>query len=1032
MSDLESGAVSPSASDAGLSAAPFNQAVHALVVTHDGARWLPELITSLADLTYAPKSIRAIDTGSLDRSVDLLQDASIPLQHADRDSGFGEAVNVGVDWITEELDTDPTKTWIWLLHDDCAPLPDALEKLVAALADAPSVAMAGPKIRGWHDRSHLLEVGVSIAGNGARWTGLERRERDQGQHDGVRDVLAVSSAGALIRLDVWQELSGFDPHLTLFRDDIDFGWRVNVAGHRVIAVPDAVLLHAEAAATERREIDVEGATLQRPHLLDRRHANYVLLANSSRWRLPQVLARLVVSTLVRSIGYLFAKLPGYAGDEIAALALFLARPDLIRTARKERAKSRLLPASAVSSYLAPDGSQIRLAFESLRELVFKGIAPMSNPSTSFSDARYAVTEDDEEVVKSNSFFLRAIKIPAVALFLILALVNLLAFRGKWGNLSGGALLPAPASGGDLISTYLDSWHPVGIGSSTSAPPWMLVLGFFSVITFANLHVLVSLIFFLAMPITGLTMHRALGSHVQDRGIRIAGSVIYSFSPVLLIAMADGELTLILAAMLLPWAIGMWWRGATSILNADSFSQAKLWRSLFVAVLMIALLPQLIVAYVCASAALLYRVRSQGIKRVGILVALFVFTPFLTLFPWSLSAVLHPTLWLRSFGLGPTSGNAWHLAFFNPGGFHSPPFWMGAPLLLGVLLISIRSGRARIRIFASLSIFVLTISICLSALTLTPYGSPTPARVWSGPGVLLATALAIYALALVSDGLSERLRNSPLSRQHVESLVTTVALLISIATGVGWQVLTPSPLQSDSEQILPAFVEASLQSTDRSRVLVMRVNSAGARYSVVRESTSVLGDPEVSGLMPDLLDKTLAELVSGGSNSTSRVLGQFAIRYVFVASPAPVALSRVLDGVGGLRRVSATEQGSLWKVTNPSGRLVFLGDGAEGAVVLPSSRVSAQVALPGRGKLSLSEKVDSKWSLLLDGEILKPEKSDNWSPSYQINHAGELRLVHDSSFRRLALGLEFLTLIGLLIMCLPGGRRWIDRPDEEVS
>ena len=58
--------------------------------------------------------------------------------------------------------------------------------------------MAGPKLLGWHDRTHLLEAGISIAGNGARWTGLEPLEYDQGQHDGVHDVLAVSTAGALI------------------------------------------------------------------------------------------------------------------------------------------------------------------------------------------------------------------------------------------------------------------------------------------------------------------------------------------------------------------------------------------------------------------------------------------------------------------------------------------------------------------------------------------------------------------------------------------------------------------------------------------------------------------------------------------------------------------------------------------------------------------------------------------------------------------------------------------------------------------
>ncbi|CAO0828373.1 hypothetical protein SMICM17S_07030 [Streptomyces microflavus] len=48
------------------------------------------------------------------------------------------------------------------------------------------------KLRGWYDRKQLLEVGVSIANSGRRWTGLDRREQDQGQHDQVRTVLSVS------------------------------------------------------------------------------------------------------------------------------------------------------------------------------------------------------------------------------------------------------------------------------------------------------------------------------------------------------------------------------------------------------------------------------------------------------------------------------------------------------------------------------------------------------------------------------------------------------------------------------------------------------------------------------------------------------------------------------------------------------------------------------------------------------------------------------------------------------------------------
>ena len=47
--------------------------------------------------------------------------------------------------------------------------------------------------------SRLLEVGVTISGTGRRETGLEPGEYDQGQHDEVRQVLAVNTAGMLVR-----------------------------------------------------------------------------------------------------------------------------------------------------------------------------------------------------------------------------------------------------------------------------------------------------------------------------------------------------------------------------------------------------------------------------------------------------------------------------------------------------------------------------------------------------------------------------------------------------------------------------------------------------------------------------------------------------------------------------------------------------------------------------------------------------------------------------------------------------------------
>ena len=91
-----------------------------------------------------------------------------------------------------------------------------------------------------------------MTGSGRRVTDLERREHDQGQHDGVRDVLGVSSAGMLVRRDVWDALEGFDPTLPLFRDDLDFCWRAHRRGERVLIATDAVLHHREASAHGRR------------------------------------------------------------------------------------------------------------------------------------------------------------------------------------------------------------------------------------------------------------------------------------------------------------------------------------------------------------------------------------------------------------------------------------------------------------------------------------------------------------------------------------------------------------------------------------------------------------------------------------------------------------------------------------------------------------------------------------------------------------------------------------------------------------
>ena len=405
--------------------------VTAILVVHDGATWLPQVVAAIASQSRAPERALAVDTGSVDGSAKLLSGARIKSIPSERGEGFGTAISEAVATLPPCESEDE---WLWLLHDDSAPDQNALKNLLEAVEDRPNVAMVGPKILGWHNRTHLLEVGISIARNGARWTGLEDDEYDQGQHDGIFEVLSVSTAGALIRRSVFEELGGFDEKLDLFRDDVDFGWRIHTAGQTVLVNTDAVLYHAQAAATERRSVDVDEAFLNRPHLLDRRNAAYVLLTNSTWWMLPLISLQLLGAAILRAIGYLFAKLPGYASDELLALFRLVIRPDQVRAGRKWRKADRLVSPRIVTRFMPSRITQFRSALENLLDRIQSSLFPVQ------SAIGNEISEDEDLLSPTtNRDWKMIFKRPELIAFLVAFLYSIIFSYGRFGAIAGGAL-----------------------------------------------------------------------------------------------------------------------------------------------------------------------------------------------------------------------------------------------------------------------------------------------------------------------------------------------------------------------------------------------------------------------------------------------------------------------------------------------------------------------------------------------------------------------------------------------------------------
>ena len=173
--------------------------VTAVVVAHDAARLLPGLIHAQREQTHPVQRVVGVDTGSQDRSgaalTELLgQDAVFGM---DPDTGYGAAIARALQHPAARRSGEAGSTeWIWLLHDDCEPAPDALEQLLAGAGRSRLAAVLGPKLRDLSDRRVVREAGITTDRAGRRLTGVEPGEIDQGQHDGSRGVLAVSSAAS--------------------------------------------------------------------------------------------------------------------------------------------------------------------------------------------------------------------------------------------------------------------------------------------------------------------------------------------------------------------------------------------------------------------------------------------------------------------------------------------------------------------------------------------------------------------------------------------------------------------------------------------------------------------------------------------------------------------------------------------------------------------------------------------------------------------------------------------------------------------
>ncbi|MFD7296988.1 glycosyltransferase [Streptomyces sp. NPDC059897] len=1048
--------------------------VTAVVVSHDGARWLPDVLSGLLSQERPVQNAMAADTGSADESAALVARAigDDRVLHLARRTGFGQAVEEAVrsagvltpeelpylkrpsgwdpvsrSWRDDAYDLPDLphgepEQWLWLLHDDCAPDPDALAQMLRVVEmerEAGSdVAIVGPKLRGWYDRRQLLEVGVSIAHSGRRWTGLDRREQDQGQHDHVRPVLSVSTAGMLIRRDVFEQLGGFDRRLPLMRDDVDLCWRAQAAGHRVVVAPDAVVRHAEASSRERRTVDCVGRTATSPHKVDKAGAVYTLLANARGATLPWVLLRVVFGTVLRTLAYLVGKVPGQAFDEITGLLATLLRPGRILAARRQRGKGAVDP-KELRPLFPPPGATVRLTVEQVAGSLFEG----SDPETARAGRHGGgglESPDDAEFVRVERFarLKRIARNPGPVLVVLLLFVSLIACRGLLGGgaLAGGALLPAPADASELWARYVDAWHATSTGGTQAAPPYLAVLATLASVFFGSTGLAVTVLLVGSVPLAGFTAYFASRPLVTSRLLRAWAAVAYAFLPAVTGALAGGRIGTAVLAILLPLLAraGLAASGLTHTQGGRGSWRAT-WAYALLLTITTAFTPIVWPIALVLGIALLV-VRRSDITAYGLRFLAVLGTPLLMLAPWSLS--LLPFGFFKEAGLPYEAGAAtgFSLLGASPGGSGTT----GSLLLVGIVLAALAALLRTERRLAILTAWAVAfVALVFAALS---NGSA-----WAGPATLVYGIALLAAAALGADGARSRVAEQSFGwRQPVAALIAFAAAAGPVLLAAGWMIGgADGPVERRDPVQVPAFVAEEAGTRDQARTLVMDGSTGDVSYSLVRGAGARLGDGELTEAAGEnaRLDKVVANLVAGSGADQADQLGGFAVRYVLVRGGAPREVSRVLDATPGLTRLSQQDGTALWRVDRQVARAVVLpkagvGSTAEESVPVAAGPVELHTKVP-QGKegriLRLADQSAEGWTATLDGAPLTKTTVDGWAQGFELPASGgTLDVTYDAPITHtLWLWAQGALALVLVVLALPGRRENVDDdlPDEPV-
>lgn len=1056
---------------------PTSVTVTAMLVVQDPADpGLPQTLSALADQQQRPERLvivdatpdRAVRAAIEERDTDLLgSDETWRSAYPDLSvvvvppgAPFAEIVDTAVEALPgpgEEfvvtrrprerarkrtVRARDKREWLWLLHEDSAPGPGALRALMREAARSERVGVAGCKVVEAQRPDRLVNVGIDLTRTGRHVGAHVEGEPDQGQHDQRRDVLSVSSAGMLIRRDVYLTLGGFDPAFDGDGDGLDVCWRTHLLGFQVVVIPAARVQQRLGGAGEesgedprrpsRGRSDVDRPRPRSGRTL-RRHRQ-VALARCSLPGLPFAALWVAISSCFMAVLMLLLKRPRRALAEAAQATAPLGVPRIIGARRRFRGRGETRRRH-LDALFVPTRTAAREAWDAVRGAL--------TPEPDLEDPNRGL------VGTRGSLGLRVLSHPGLWLTVVLAavaavrwrpLVGTGALRGSEHGLAGGELLPFGTDAEGIWRLWRDHWGGSGLGQLTPEQPFLPVLaGLARVVELfpwvedsTSGATVVAWLLAAAAPLSGLAAYLAGRAATKAPWPRAAAALVWAGLATLTTASAQGRLGPVVAHILLPLVLA----GTLTVARRRA-GPPSTFGTVLAAGVMGAFAPTALLLTTLLALGVL--VAGRGWARLR--AAAVVVGPWALLGPWTAVRVLEDprALLAGPGGLGtPAAVEPWQLALAHPGGPGSYVSWWTAPfLLLGLLALGLPArGRAgAVAGLGVLALFGLAGGLAASSVTVTAVGGVERSP-WAGVplDVMAASLLAVALLVLGPRVRSLQLAAGPWRAVLVGGVATVIVGALAVAGVTAWK--DPVESLTEAQARVPGVADHMAQGTRATRMLTLQAAPDGSvSYRLDgREKGSPARDLDVPDTREPLLERAVHSVLTAGAGD-DRVpaqLADLAVGFVGVTGSGDrESITRALAGTEGLSPMASNTSLSLWRVQPPSrseavpvSRLRITGDGRLLTAVPaddPNARTSRTIpdGPPGR-VLEVAQAPGWGWhgDVTLDGRAL--ERVPGAVPTYALpTEGGHLETAPATAFPawRWAQG---LAAAGCVFLAIPFG------------